>query len=430
MALKKYLYKVFDSNNVYITNWNDVISEFEYTQEINTGGSAVEISLGRTSDPLRNESGALLTEDGDTFITEGGDTITAVSETSNATGFGTDVALNNNVEIYVVYGESGTRITEADDTRITEDGDTRVVDSGAPSGRIIFKGYISKIISQYGQSETLQVTLLSHGAELDNYLIESGTDTQITYNSYDPSNILKDVINKYRSAGGIVSFDSTTIETTGSTVSYLIKVNTALEAIDRCLKLAPTDWYWYLDQGTNLINFRAKPTIPSHTFVLGKHIENFSVEQHIEDITNVVYFSGGDIGGGVNLFNKYTDTTSISNYRRGLEKISDNRVTDDTSAQIISESEINRKKNPIYRSSITILDTAYNIEDIVVGQLVAFDGFGNFIDDLTLQITSLRYSPDFVTMQLGSNLPAVSKRVEDIKRQLHQKDVESNPSAP
>lgn len=427
---KRYAYKVYDSANTFVGYWDDVVSDFQYSQQINTAGSTVQVTLGRTSETRVQSLDTRITEASDTRITEDGRTRVAAMSTSFSVGGSSDVALNNNIEVYVFFGQLANRITEAGDTRITESGDIRIAEDGSPNGRLLFTGYISKFVSQFGSQETTIVTLMSHGAELDNYMLEDGSDTTVVYSSQDPTNILKDVLDKFTAAGGLVDYDTSSTQLTNTSVSYTFKVNTVLEAVRKCLDLAPTDWFWRLNMADNILHFNVRPTNVSHTFVLGKHIQNLQLEQHIEEIVNKVYFTGGDTGSGTNLFNKYSDATSIASYRQGLKKITDARVTTDASAEIISESEIDRLKDPIYRSQVTILDKTYSIEDIELGQLVGFRNFGNFIDSLTMQIVGITYRPDEVTLQLDSQLPEVSKRLEDIKRNLTQQEVVNNPTAP
>lgn len=427
---KRYAYKVYDPDGVFIGYWNDVDSDFQYSQQINTAGSTVRVILGRTSETLVQATDTRITEASDTRITEDSNTRSLATTSPFSVGGNSDVALNNKVVVYVFFGQLADRITEAGDTRITESGDTRIAEDGSPSGRVLFTGYISKFVSQFGSQETTIVTLMSYGAELDNYILEDGSNTTVSYTSDDPTTILQDVLDKFTGAGGLVDYDSTSTTMTGTSVSYDFKVNTILEAVKKCLDLSPTDWYWRLNMADNIIHFRPRPTTPSHTFVLGKHIQNLQLEQHIEEIVNKVYFTGGDTGGGTNLFNKYSDATSIAAYRQGVKKITDVQVITNAEAQTISETEINRLKDPIYRSQITILDKVYPIEEIELGQLIAFKNFGNFIDSLTMQIVGLTYSPDSVVLQLDSLLPEPSKRVEDIKRSLSQQEVINNPSAP
>ncbi len=147
----------------------------------------------------------------------------------------------------------------------------------------------------------------------------------------------------------------------------------------------------------------------------------------MEDIKNEVYFSGG---GNPALFRKTTDQASQLAWRRGLTKISDNRVTDTNTADILSQSEINRNKDPQYAATMTLLDRVYIIENVKLGQLIGFANAGNFIDDLFLQVAERKYSPDKLGLTLNKLPPEVSKRVEDIKRNLEVLEAQNNPNTP
>lgn len=416
---KQYVYKIYDGSGNFLGRWEDVVSDFVYSQEINSAGSAVDVVLARTSDtivPLLEN----ITDDSDIDIeTDDSDPIEAELSTANSIGPGTTVDLNLNVEVYV-FPRGTSSIT----------------------GQLIFTGYISKYTSQYGREENTTVTLFSYGADMDNWVLERSGDTRVPYNSVDtpsitdPSDILKDALDEFNLAGGIPSYDqgSTTIDDTTTAVSYTFNVNTMLEVVKKCLELAPTDWYWYYDMALNNVHFHDKGSTPDHTFVLGRHILDFRLEKYIEDITNSVYFTGGDNeeDPGNTLFLKKEDATSISNYRRGVQRITDNRVTLDDSAEIIVDGLLGRASEPRYRSSIRISDSVYPIESIRLGELVTFKNFGNFIDQtpLIMQIVRIDYTPDYVQLQLDTLLPSVPKRLEDIKRNLNQSDYAGNPDAP
>lgn len=426
---KFYAWKVYNSAGTFLGEWKDVASIPSYSQEINSPGSSIEVELARSADTMIERFDTRVSVSGDTRISVAGDTRVALVESTNSIGDGTDVDLRHQVDLYVFYGGQGTRVTPSGDTRITASGDTRVADQGAPNGRKKFSGYISKYNARYGESETVRVNLFSFGAELDNYILNDAGTTTVVYNSQDPSNILKDILDKFTADGGTVDYTASSVDTTGTTVSYTFRTNTVLEAVKKCLELAPTDWYWYVDMGTNTIFFQEKPTTAHHTFVLGKHIKSLDLERTMEDLVNHVYFIGGETAGS-NLYKEYDNTASITSYGEGLSRYSDNRVTTEASAKIISDSLIARGKDPQYRSQVTILDSVYDIENINVGDTVQFRGFNNFVDDLLLQIVGLRYEPDLVTLQLDSLLPSVPKRLEDIKRNLVLQESENNPTAP
>lgn len=424
---KEYVWKVYNSDDEFLGTWNDVISELRFSHELNNPGSSIEVELARNSDTVFVGLENLAASDGTLIETNDNRNIALHVETSNQVGPGTNVDLNHRVDVVVFYGSQESIQTTSGELILTSGGDEILANIGSPNGKVLFTGYISRYISQYGNNENTKVTVLSFGDELNNYIIEDAGDTRIPYATVDPSNIVRDVLDKYN---GTIVYDSTSIENTSTSVSYTFNLNTALEGVQKSLELAPQDWFWYVDLGTNILYFKDRPSTPSHYFMLGKHLESLDLEQNIEELVNLVYFQGGDTGGGDNLLKKYQDATSQSAYRLGLKRIADNRVTLAASAEIISEGEIDRYKNPRYRSTITILSDVYDIESVQLGQIVSFRNFGNFVDSLTMQIVGRQYEPDRVVLQLDTLLPRVSKRLEDIYRNLNELEALNNPDAP
>lgn len=426
---KTYLYKVYDSSGTYLGLWNDVISDLNYDHELNTPGSSIQVELARNSDSRVVALEQLLTTTGENITTQDSNNLIVGAESRNSVGPGSNVDVNYYVQIFVFYGEITELSTSSGEIITTEADEPIQVNYGAVNGLRKFHGKIVRYVSRYGGQETVQVSIDSLGRELDNDVLENGTNTSVEYAGYDPSNIVKDALDKFTAGGGIVDYDTSSVATTGTNVTYTFRVNTILEVIQKCLELAPYDWYWYVGLGDDILYFQDKPTAVSHTFILGKHIQELNLEYSIENLVNLVYFTGGETAG-VNLFKKYSDATSISNYGQGLQRISDHRVTIDANAALIAEAEIDRNSIPRYRTSITILDTVFDIEDIRLGQLIAFRNFDNYIDELELQIVGLRYEPDRVTLQLDSLLPSVNKRIEDLRRNLVELDNVETPDAP
>lgn len=427
---KTYMYKVYDADDNFLGIWNDVISELTFDHEIHSAGSSIQVELARNSDSRAVELEQLFTTSGENITTQDSNNIIVGAETTNSIGPGSNVDVNYRVEVWVFYGEITQLITTSGDLILTQDGEEITLNFGSVNGLRKFNGYITRYISRYGGEETVQVSISSFGVELDNYVLESGSNTTVTYSSQDPSNIVKDALDKFTAAGGRVDYSGSSVETTATTVTYTFRLNTYLEVLKKAIELAPYDWFWWVGLGDDLVYYQDRPTTASHTFILGKHVEELNLEYSIENITNVVYFTGGEVSADTNLFKKYTDATSITNYRQGLQRITDHRVTLSASADLISEAEIERNATPRYRSSITILDKVYDIESIQLGQLIAFRNFGNYIDSLNLQIVGMRYEPDRVTLQLDTLLPSVNKRVADLRRNLLELDNEQTPSAP
>ncbi len=430
MSNKTYQYKVYTKDGGYITTWNNVLSDFKYTQAINSLGSSVTILLGKTADSIYSGLTNWITESGVGVITEAGDDIIVSANSENQVGPGSDVDLRQRVDVYVFFGQSTNWITEAGINITTESGQDIVVDDGAPGGRRIYSGYISKYKAIYGGEEHIEVNVVSFGAELANYVLESGLSTTLAYNSQDPTAIFKDAMDKFVAAGGIVSYNTTSADLTNTKVSYTFKTAIYTDVVKKVLELCPTDWGFWLDQGANIIYLKPRPMLKSHVFHLGQHVQSLELVRDIEGLQNKVYFVGGDIGGSVNLFKKYSDPTSITAYGQGLNIHTDNRVKLDTSADVIANSQLARYKSPRYYSTVTIFSSVYDIESITVGQLVGFANFNNAVDRLEMQVVNISYEPDFVQLTLDTLLPSVSKRVEDINRNLREVQTMDNPVSP
>lgn len=427
---KTYLYKVYDQDDNFLGIWHDVISDLTFDHELYSAGSTVLVDLARNSDSRVVELEDLHTTSGEVITTQDSNSLIVGYESTNSIGPGSNVDVNYRVEIWVFYGEITELSTTSGELILTQDDENIQINFGGVNGLRKFHGYITRYVSRYGGNETVQVALASFGADLDNHVLESGSNTTVAYSSQDPSNILKDALDKFTAVGGLIDYTESSVEISGTTVTYTFRLNTYLEVLKKSIELAPYDWYWYVGLGDDTVYFAEKPTTTSHTFILGKHLQELDVEYSIEDITNKVYFVGGEISADTSLFKKYTDSASITNYRQGLQRITDHRVTLDASADLISEAEIDRNNVPRYRSSVTILENAYNIEEITLGQLVTFRNFGNYIDTLELQIVGLSYQPDRVTLQLDTLLPSVNKRIEDLRRNMIELDNQQTPTAP
>lgn len=398
---KDFIYRVYTSLGAYVKTWTkEVLSEPSFQMNINNGPGEFNIILSRPFDDF---------------------------------GEGVDVTLNNKVEVWVV-------------------------DKEAVSGRLLYTGYISgykPIVNEV--DEHLEITLLPYSAEFQRMILRDASgNTTLTYNSYDPANILKDVINKYRSIlGGKISYTSTSIQATNQIVSYSFNTNTIKECLDKIIELCPVGWYWRVDPD-NVIYLQPYNVLADHAFALGLEIEKLSTFRRIEDIVNRVLFVGG---GNPALFRKYENSGSQSSYGLYEKKIVDQRVTVAATASIIANREIDTKKDPEIRSSYTIVDSngprgkGYDIETVKPGQSLKVRNLGTAVQSQSLwdvafwdtdvwdqtlatsaasviQILSVSYTPDSINIEASSRLPQIAKRIEDINRNLEQSQMVNNPTAP
>ncbi len=427
---KTYMYKVYDEDNNFVSVLDDVLTDPTWSEEINRTGSTVKLELGRNSDSLVVGVEPLLDSDGDPVLDDNNSPILTTTLSRNKVGAGSNIAHNYRVDIFAFYG-AVSPIQDSDELNILDNNNDPILGTeGAPNGVRRFTGFISEINIRYGDSETTEILLMSYGYDLDQYLIKSGSNTTVTYSSINPSNIVRSSLDSFASQGSpdvFTTYNTGSIQDTATTTTLTFRANTIAEVIQKALEASPAGWFYYVDLGNNLVNFRERSATADHTFLLGKHIKSLDLRSYIGDVVNQVLFTGG--GSPASPFKLYTRSVG-TNTRRGLNRISDARVTVTATADAISNAELDTKETVQYRSTVTILSEVFDIETINVGDTVQFRNFDNFVDNLTFQIVAKTYTPDFVTLQLDTLPRNINRVIDNITRQLEVEQNTNVPSAP
>lgn len=146
---RTYVYKVY-RDGVFAGTLDDfVISPFEYSQPINSSAVELELTLAIAFEDIDAtiEGDALLISPGSYLVTENGDRLLINKQ-----------AVFNNLAI-----EPGNRL----EVILFTDDD--------PSGSTKFDGIIHGIIPNFGGEDTVKIRALSHGYELDNFIINTGS---------------------------------------------------------------------------------------------------------------------------------------------------------------------------------------------------------------------------------------------------------------
>jgi hypothetical protein len=403
---KLFLYKVYDSNGVFLGVLDDVISDPSWSAEINSAGSTTDLTLARNADSSIVQYEPLQDSDAENILDSDANSIETILATKKKVGVGSILAHDNRVDIFM----------------FNED---------YPNGLKKFSGFISEITIEYGYTENTKIQLTSYGYDLDNYpVVDSSGNTTVPFNSYEPADIVRDAIDQFK-ADGIDTYTDysvdTIVDTGAAPVSYTFRANTYRELLDKAVQLAPSGYSYHVGLGDNLIRFKPKPTSVDHKFLLGKHIKNLTLRSYTGDVVNDVLFTGG--GTPESLFIR-TTIAPLAGTRRGLLQLSDSRVELVDSASILSTGAIDDKKNIQYRSTIDILDTTYDIESIEIGDLVGFGNFDNFVDGLTMQIVAMTYSPDVLNIQLDTIPRNINKRLEELRKSLMVSDNTTVPDVP
>ncbi|MEI7632012.1 MAG: hypothetical protein WCJ60_01670 [bacterium] len=280
--------------------------------------------------------------------------------------------------------------------------------------------------------------------------------TTVLHSVTDPSDMVRGALDYHALENGSVLYD-TSVVSTGTTFTYNFISQTIYEVIQKALELAPSDWYWYVDNATNKLHFKAKDTIPTHKLIMGKDIQSLELNKRAEDIVNLVYFTGGDIGGGSILYKKYLNSYSAGLYGTRATRLVDARVTTIATADQLSNNLLNQHSSAEVRLTVTIADSnpatgAYDIETIQVGDVINIGNItGNIgsslfdvahfdvdyfdyniadINTLNLQIVRKEYTPENIRLTCSTIATDVSKSIDVLNRTLDAVQTALNPDTP
>lgn len=254
--------------------------------------------------------------------------------------------------------------------------------------------------------------------------------SNLTFTDNDPGTIIMRLLDQLASQGGKVTYTSDTVDLAGTIVTYNYKLQTILEGVNKMLSLSPDGFYWYIDPGTNYLHFHRVEDTADHTFILGKHISSLDIAYTLEQVANTIYFSGGDDGSGENVFVAAKDSSSAAQFGQWLVRLSDNRITDEETANVAAIGELTAKSNPLFQTTVEILAADYDIETIELGHMIALRNFNNLIDTLLFEVVSKKQFPDKISLQLGTLPPEQTKEVDSLKRRLDALESLNNPDAP
>lgn len=431
LSQKDYEYRVFTHDGQFIGVWQDVISDFGYQQSINQTPTELTVQLGRAPDNLIVKAEPLLDADGNTITDSNNDVIYAWTETPNAVGADTDVEINYDVDVYAFYGGYEQLLDNNGDAILDNNSDPILTQYGAPNGRRVYSGYIADFKLSYGQQTGVTVTVVPHSTETSHIVFKDGSgNTTVSYTGADPVQMARDAMDNYASQGGVVTYDDLSMPLSGNTADYDFKLQTTRETIDKTIALLPSGYYQFVDPGENKQYLLQKGAAADHVFYYEQHLSQLTLEKSLTQLVNKVYFVGGDTGSGTDLFAYDEDDTSIADWRPGLDRQSDARVTLAASAHALNQQEIDQFNAPRYRTSFTITDAVYDIESIKLGQMVGFKNFGTFVDDLILQIVTINRAKHDVTIDLDMVVPSDTKRLYELKKELQTLQVRNIADAP
>lgn len=314
------------------------------------------------------------------------------------------------------YADAGLKVGNIVDILISDN------DTGTDGFVKVYSGYISMIEPMIdGYRESIIVHAIGHYTKLSLDILKSGSQIVLYSNTTDglstddPAEeadtglILRTIIERYiaENTNPMIHTTLSSIPTTAETATYTISMKTYREAIDSIVSMLPTGYFWYCDEN-GLFSAKAKPSTPTHTFEFGKHFKAIRIERSIEKVRNFLLIWNGETGVS-QVFKKYENAYSITQYGRRFESLVDYGIDDTTSADKIGARFIADNKDPSIKLVCEIMDNnfdsvnGYDIESINPGDTCRFVGFEASLTDIledNMLITKVDYLFDKVIIEV------------------------------
>lgn len=306
-------------------------------------------------------------------------------------------------------------------------------------GKLIYRGYISnyaRILEEH--SEKIIVYLLGYYTKLTQDIWKSGATTTFDYSiigATDIGTIFRGLLDRYiaETANPKLNYSKDSISLTSTTTEFKFEMLTYREGIDMLRQLAPTDWFWRVDEN-GTVWLKSKPTDPTHRFTLGRHFSKVRIERSTEKIKNALLF----YDDASNLLKLYTDDGSILDYDRRVTKVMNDRIGVSTDADKIAEAFIAEHKDPDVKVIAEIVDNneddelGYDIESINPGDTCVFEGFDESVGDIlkyNMLITHVEYTLDKAIITIEPLSAGVIARSENINERVDAIEREGVPTS-
>jgi hypothetical protein len=154
---RRYEYRMYRSGR-YLGLLPQPENDFQYTQDLNTPGTALTLQLRIKADLQNEQPDYLTTEAAEYLLTEAGEYMIADRQPDIVGNANSNALIRNNNTI-IVYEYS----------------------TFYPNGIIVFQGWVSRWKAKYASGEDLvTVSCISNGSELDNYLIQGSSTLDLS----------------------------------------------------------------------------------------------------------------------------------------------------------------------------------------------------------------------------------------------------------
>lgn len=345
---KKFIYKIYNTTDVFVTVLNDVISEPSFSYSINGGLGEIILRLDRNL---------------------------------NSYGEGSDLDFNYRLKIY-----------ETDDNN---------------DSLLIYSGYLTAFNPFLIQGEEgVDVTFLPNLAKLGNDFFRSGTSVkdnfEITKTTTSVEQVMQDIVDNYIASvtTSMISNDYSNMDATGVNLTNTFRNQKHIEAIRETATFMAYNWYWYIDVEGKL-HLKAKDATATHSLFLRKQIKEIETSKDIESTINT-YFLWNSQKEGTVVDNNYIDATSVTAYDTISDLILNGDVVSDTMSDLIGNSRMNANKDVKRKIKIVVTSEECNLESFKPGDTVKVMDIAvtQTIFGTNMQITRIDYKGDRATLEL------------------------------
>ena len=223
---RNYQYMSYE-NGKFVGEWTDVTSEPDTLTAVNAFPGEITVSLARTPFSLKIDSDnwqVVANTTPEELEIHTHETMLLATESKQLFGSGSDINLNNDVDIIEYYGGYENLVSHNGEDYITDELEPLQITVGYPMGRTHFRGYVSKYKKKFrNPREGIDVTLLSHADEYNNIVYES-VDTKIQSNNPTSKKLVG--LGHYADSNvqSVVEYVAQTFRVTGLTTLSSIKI--------------------------------------------------------------------------------------------------------------------------------------------------------------------------------------------------------------
>jgi hypothetical protein len=286
-------------------------------------------------------------------------------------------------------------------------------DEDNPLGRRIYRGAVQEFTPYIkGAQQGVLISALGLGSNLsyDAYMASSRTVYTVTHTTVDPETIFKAIIDEWRAFANnaLIDYEVGSTQTVGTNVTKEFEDTTWFDACEETRELCPEGWWWHID-ADGIASLLPKPTTPTHSFIIGKHIEDGQFPKSVKSTKNHIRVTRN--GGTVT---EYEDATSIADYESRLEIVNDTSLGDANAADQAGNNKLGQNKDPKNKNTL-IINSEYDIESIKVGQtckILNVNDAATFVTNS--QIVGLSYEGTRVTLELEESAADMGLALEKI----------------